>query len=264
MRRYTLLFALALVAGITQFSLPSTVKADTALSSLTLTLAVEAQADGTAQPTVRQSSWGALKAIYRGDRDDTSNNATQDSTSATGLVKPGADMNVLSGGVTVAWPFGTPKTDWRGWTGDKTSGGSIPNYCGDRNTTINSHSLGDYYARDLYRNDGQQAHQPIYASTGGYVLLAGKNGCYGYTVIIWDPTRGLEFRYSHLSSVNPYVGPNMSIRQGALIGWVGGTGCGGVESFTAHLHMVVYKNLPYLKIGQICSGSAYACPFYFN
>lgn len=46
-----------------------------------------------------------------------------------------------------------------------------------------------------------------------------------------------------------------------------GTGCDGIESFTPHPHMVVYKNLPYLKIGQIYTrypGTYYACPFYLN
>ncbi len=225
-----------------------------------LSSAASAQTD---QPVVHQTSWGAIKAIYRGNTPLPYTTERVQETAAQ-IRKPTVTPMALNGSVYLAWPFATAKGEWAGWTGDKTSGGNIPNYCGDKRYTINSHTLGDNYARDLSRYDHNQAHQPIYASVGGYVLLAGIDGCYGYTVIIWDPTRHIEVRYSHLSSVNPWVGPNMSIRQGALIGYVGGTTCSGIENTTPHLHMVVYKNLVFPRIGQICSGASYACPFYFN
>lgn len=245
MKRFTVVLAMAIVAVTLLYALPS-------------------NAQVSDKPVIN-GTWGHLKQIYRGNQ-PVPYSAERDSTATSErsqMARPGAGTLAIVGGVYLTWPFGTSKSEWIGWTGDKTSGGNIPNYCGDPRYTINSHTLGDYYARDLRRYDGNQAHQPIYASTGGYVLVAGINGCYGYSVIIWDPTRNIEIRYSHLSSVNPYVGPNMSIRQGALIGYVGGTGCNGIESFSPHLHMVVYKNLTYPTVGQICSGTYYACPFYF-
>lgn len=85
MKRFTMLFALALTAGILLLSLPSTALADTALSSLTLlrtlqpTLMVETQADVTSPPST-SSSWGRIKVMYRGDRDATGNQASEAET----------------------------------------------------------------------------------------------------------------------------------------------------------------------------------------
>lgn len=164
--------------------------------------------------------------------------------------------------ITIRWPFGSqPMSLWNGTTGDRTAGGSIPNYCGDQRQQISSHSLGDYYARDLSRKDGNTAYQAIYAGRGGYIIKAGPDGCYGNSVLLWVPGENVLLRYSHMLGFPAMIGSRMSIPEGTLIGWIGRSGCG---SFAYHLHLVAYKGLPYMSSGQICSGSRYACKIYFR
>ncbi|MEK7637605.1 MAG: hypothetical protein AAB402_04455 [Patescibacteria group bacterium] len=100
MKRCTVLFAMAIFAVTAPYPFTSTVQADTLQSTLTLLQTVplaqtDTPADVTAKPAIR-STWGAIKALYRGNSMDP-NAMTQDSTSA-GMVKPGAGTMATYGG----------------------------------------------------------------------------------------------------------------------------------------------------------------------
>ena len=87
---------------------------------------------------------------------------------------------------------------------------------------------------------------PVYAADGGTVTYAAWSPyCYGNLVVI-NHGNGSETLYAHLSSFNAYYGKN--VRQGALIGYSGNTGC----STGPHLHFEIrvggrrYNPLGYL------------------
>jgi murein DD-endopeptidase MepM/ murein hydrolase activator NlpD len=71
--------------------------------------------------------------------------------------------------------------------------------------------------------------EPIHATAGGTVTIAGWTGGYGKMVEI-DHGNGLATRYGHLSEINVDVG--QTVRPGAIIGKLGSTG----RSTGPHLH----------------------------
>lgn len=72
----------------------------------------------------------------------------------------------------------------------------------------------------------------VMASSSGYIVEAGWNGSYGYTVLINHPD-GKQTRYAHLSRL--YVSCGQSISQGEVIGLSGNTG----NSTGPHLHFEI-------------------------
>ncbi|HCC05947.1 TPA: hypothetical protein DEP94_01125 [Candidatus Nomurabacteria bacterium] len=82
---------------------------------------------------------------------------------------------------------------------------------------------------------GAPVGTPVFASSGGRVILAksgGYNGGYGSMIIITHEG-GIQTIYAHLSQVNVVVG--QSVSQGQTIGRVGNTG----RSTGSHLHFEV-------------------------
>lgn len=75
----------------------------------------------------------------------------------------------------------------------------------------------------------------VMASSSGYVVEAGWNGSYGYTILINHPD-GKQTRYAHLSRL--YVTYGQSVSQGEVIGLSGNTG----NSTGPHLHFEIHVN----------------------
>lgn len=153
---------LAMLSTLTLFTHVPFAQAGTLdLTTLSTTiLATASVVDQTAPPV--KTSWGNLKRLYY-DRNEVS-------PAPAIIQKSGSTTAALSGAVYLNWPFPTPKSEWYGWTGDKTYGGGIPNYCRKSTlepATINSHSYGDNYSRDLSRNDGRQEYTEVRAACGG-------------------------------------------------------------------------------------------------
>ncbi len=73
---------------------------------------------------------------------------------------------------------------------------------------------------------------PVFAADSGVVRFAGKNGGYGYFILI-DHGGTYSTAYGHLSKIDVYVGQKVS--RGQLIGRVGSTGF----STGPHLHFEV-------------------------
>lgn len=91
MKRFIMLYALAIVASLTLYA-NNTVQAATDANP--------SNQDNSAQPEVRRTSWGAVKAIYRGNQPLPYSAERAESTAANRAIKPGA----------------TPA--WRSYTGD--------------------------------------------------------------------------------------------------------------------------------------------------
>ncbi len=226
-------------------------------AAATIILPSLALADDPAPPVVTKSSWGRIKVLYRGT-DSTSTAQGQFS-----IREPGAETYTLTNQATgILWPFGywEDPANWNGVGGTRTGGG-YGTYCGSYRST---HSGADYYSRDLSKKNTWNNGRPVYAGRSGYVIRAKSTDCYGNSVVIWVPGENIQIRYSHLSRIN--IGENMSIRQGALIGWIGNDGCG---SFSPHLHLTVYKGIPLnvngwpSRVGYLCMSDSYACQVYF-
>lgn len=78
--------------------------------------------------------------------------------------------------------------------------------------------------------------QPIFAMKDGTVGHVG--GRYGIVAV--DHGDGLISRYLHLSKYN--VKPGQPIKAGDTVGYAGGTGPDGINTYTPHLHLDVIKN----------------------
>ncbi|WP_164214367.1 M23 family metallopeptidase [Virgibacillus sp. YIM 98842] len=76
---------------------------------------------------------------------------------------------------------------------------------------------------------------PIYAAAEGEVILAGRNGGYGETVVI-DHGETYETLYAHLNSIDVSVGDR--VEKGEEIGGMGTTG----RSTGVHLHYEIIRN----------------------
>ena len=76
---------------------------------------------------------------------------------------------------------------------------------------------------------------PIYAAAEGEVILAGRNGGYGETVVI-DHGETYETLYAHLNSIDVSVGDQ--VEKGEEIGGMGTTG----RSTGVHLHYEIIRN----------------------
>lgn len=76
---------------------------------------------------------------------------------------------------------------------------------------------------------------PIYATGDGKVVLAGRHGGYGNTVII-NHGYGYETLYAHMNRVKAKNG--QKVKRGDIIGFVGSSGM----STGAHLHYEVHKD----------------------
>jgi len=75
----------------------------------------------------------------------------------------------------------------------------------------------------------------VLAAADGTVTLAGRNGGYGYCVII-DHGDGNKTLYAHMSRLD--VGVDDTVTQGQTIGLIGSTG----TSTGAHLHFETFVN----------------------
>ena len=71
--------------------------------------------------------------------------------------------------------------------------------------------------------------EPVHATAGGIVQIAGRDGGYGKMVEI-DHGNGFSTRYGHLSEIDVKVG--QEVRLGAIVGRIGSTG----RSTGPHLH----------------------------
>lgn len=94
------------------------------------------------------------------------------------------------------------------------------------------HPILGYYRMHSGLDIGGEQGQPIYAATGGEVILAGVNGGYGNTIVI-DHGDGLSTLYAHQTSFESAVGD--VVDTGDIIGYVGSTGM----STGPHLHFEV-------------------------
>lgn len=180
------------------------------------------------------------------------------------------EPQVVGAWITVAWPFGGGENpnNWVGWQGNS-SGGIAGSFCsGSRN---NTHAGADRMARDLSRAGCNGVN--IYAGIQGLVVqavsncqnvLSDCNGGYGNTVVIYDHSRRVALRYSHLSSVGVSVGQQVSI--GSYLGQVGRSG----KATGPHLHLAAYENIDHWHsypnnpvIPNLCDGEWYTCATYF-
>lgn len=91
-----------------------------------------------------------------------------------------------------------------------------------------THGPGLHQGVDIAAAPGQ----PVHASADGIVVLAGREGGYGETVLLAHGF-GLSTRYGHLSEID--VKPGQRIRRGDTVGRVGSTG----RSTGYHLHYEV-------------------------
>lgn len=151
--------------------------------------------------------------------------------------QPDEAFYMMGASMNIAWPFGPNEHPdaWSGDEGSRTSGlsGSFCN--GTRSST---HAGADYYARDLSLRNGDDYGKPIYAGLTGKVIRAADVGDgYGLTVVIYDASRRVAVRYSHLSSVGVSRGQWVNIRQ-----FIGRVGCSG-KCTGAHLHLTGYENI---------------------
>lgn len=98
MKSFISLFALALVAGILQFAVPSTASADelSLFQALQPTMLAAVSTDITTTPSTA-TTWGRVKSTYRGD--STFPNASTADTSSSGrIAKPGMETMASYGG----------------------------------------------------------------------------------------------------------------------------------------------------------------------
>ena len=65
---------------------------------------------------------------------------------------------------------------------------------------------------------------PVAATASGVVVAAGRHGGYGLCVEVRHPRSGLTTRYAHLDRIARGVRVGLSVRRGALVGFVGATG----------------------------------------
>lgn len=79
------------------------------------------------------------------------------------------------------------------------------------------------------------AGTPVWATADGTVVVAGKDGRYGKTVLI-DHGGGFRTRYAHLKKIEVKKGKR--VERGDTIGRVGKSG----NASGAHLHYEVIKN----------------------
>jgi murein DD-endopeptidase MepM/ murein hydrolase activator NlpD len=169
--------------------------------------------------------------------------------------------------IAVAWPLKTQNpNDWTGWQGSRTSGGS-GSYCGGRYSY--THSGADYMARDLNRIDGNDNGKDVFAGISGKVVQAVSpnewNQGYGGTVVVYDHSRRVALRQTHLSEVAVSVGQNISYR--TRVGKVGNSG----NSSGPHLHLAAYENIDHFVNGDsarpvipiLCDSEWYTCGTYF-
>lgn len=165
--------------------------------------------------------------------------------------------------ISIAWPMGPGEapSDWTGDTGHRTSGAS-GSYCGG--TRSWTHSGADYYARDLNQSGWDDYKKKVYAGFHGRVVRARDMGDgYGKTVVIYDASRHVAIRYSHLYSIAVSKGQWVNIRQ--YIGRLGNSG----NSTGPHLHLCAYENIDhfdddgYPVIPNLCDSEYYCCAVYF-
>jgi len=86
------------------------------------------------------------------------------------------------------------------------------------------------------------AGTPVRAAGDGTVTWAGPNGEYGNQVAI-DHGDGMVTTYSHLSGIVPALRPEMHVRQGQVVGFVGQTGL----ATGPHLHFALFHNEQYMN-----------------
>lgn len=83
---------------------------------------------------------------------------------------------------------------------------------------------------------------PVRAAGDGVVSWAGPNGEFGNQVAI-DHGDGMVTTYSHLSGVASGLRPDMHVRQGQVVGFVGQTGL----ATGPHLHFALFHNEQYMN-----------------
>ena len=98
------------------------------------------------------------------------------------------------------------------------------------------HTQPYHYGIDIAAARGAK----VKAAEKGKVINAGKYGGYGYCVII-KHSNGQCPLYGHMQR-NLKVKKGKTIKKGTLLGYVGGTGRGGVECYDPHLHFGIYKS----------------------
>ncbi|MFH0829032.1 MAG: M23 family metallopeptidase [Candidatus Kerfeldbacteria bacterium] len=162
---------------------------------------------------VNRSSWGAIKALYRGNTENPSE-TQQIEPSQLGVKKPGVQPAAIT---------------CYGWKFPFVGRWQISCFYG-----CGAHTGNETYAVDWNLPGWQDYGAYVVAPAGGRVLYAGWWGDYGNTVVV-DAGYGRLYRVAHLSSFG--VGANMSIAQGAILGRCGNTG----QSSGPHIHFSVHS-----------------------
>lgn len=234
MKRFLFLIALALVAGIVQYSHPSTAQADT-IPSILITLITSVQTDVADQNTAPNATWGQVKSIYRGNKPQ-AYTPEQAEASAARIQKPGATTNGMCPAQCFMWRFP---------------------FCGSWQI-YNKYGSGYHTGQDLYAIDWNlpgesDLNQPILAPASGMIVWSGdaKNG-YGNQVVV-DTGNGIFYRVAHLNWLR-FSNARQYVLQGQTLGGCGRT---GGTSTGSHLHFVVYAGASYLGSGRV---SGYSVP----
>ncbi len=171
---------------------------------------------------------------------------------------------VIGAWLSVAWPLGPENpNNWTGWQESRTSGAS-GSFCGG--TRSWTHSGADYMARDLNKSGWSDYGKNVYAGINGRVVQAISpnewNHGYGGTVVVYDHSRRVALRFSHLSEVA--VSHNQIVTFRTRIGKVGNSG----NSTGPHLHPAAYENIDNFNgndpvIPTLCDSEWYTCGTYF-
>ncbi len=164
--------------------------------------------------------------IQGGDPSASSDAPTNLGTAAAALSQPAGVTLVKDGVSTLGWPFleGKSGSKWHVTTGSPYHGGC------------------DAYADDWnYGSGNSDKGKTLLSATAGTVIFAGKGGEKGYGKQVVVQYGDFAVRYAHMDRVDVTVGD--TVWHGTQIGTVGCTGLTCKAPQTAHLHLVLYKNI---------------------
>ena len=234
MKSFTLLLAMAIVAITTLYPFTKAVQAGTLLPTLTLLQTApmaqtDAPADVTNQPVVR-STWGQIKALYRGTTD-----RAVETTPETQIQKPGVRPAYVTPPQCYAWKFP---------------------FCGSWQLSCKYgcflHTGQDNYAIDWNLPGTSDLWQPVLAPASGWQVWGGRYGAYGNSVVV-STGNSTYYRIAHMIQLRwPYQ--TRYVYQGQTIGWCGGTGVTDTQ-YPPHIHFSVRYPATYAGGGRI-SGSS--------
>lgn len=168
-----------------------------------------------------------LGACVQTNDSEASNESPRELGELSGALSQPPGVSLLSDGTsTLGWPFleGKSGSKWHVYSGSPYHGGC------------------DYYADDWnYGSGNADEGMTLLSATAGTVIFAGTGAEPGYGEQVVVQFGDFAVRYAHMDRVDVTIGD--TVWHGTQIGTVGCTGLTCKAPQTAHLHLVLYKNI---------------------